>query len=49
MIELKNKEQLARMRTAGRIVAEVLEIMKEMVRPGMTTEDLDRAAEQHNS
>ncbi len=47
MIELKNKEQLARMRTAGRIVAEVLEIMKEMVRPGMTTEDLDRAAEQH--
>jgi len=47
MIELKNREQLARMRTAGRIVAEVLEIMKEMVRPGVTTEELDKAAEQH--
>ncbi|NLL53363.1 MAG: type I methionyl aminopeptidase [Peptococcaceae bacterium] len=47
MIELKNKEQLEKMRTAGRIVAETLEIMKEMVKPGVTTEELDRAAEQY--
>jgi methionyl aminopeptidase len=47
MIELKNKEQLDRMRTASRIVAEVLEIMKEMVKPGVTTEQLDKSAEQH--
>lgn len=47
MIELKNKEQIDRMRRAGRIVAEVLEIMKEMVKPGVTTEELDRAAEKH--
>lgn len=47
MIELKNKEQLDKMRTAGRIVAETLEIMKEMVQPGITTAELDRLAEEH--
>ncbi|UWG97937.1 type I methionyl aminopeptidase [Dehalobacter sp. DCM] len=47
MIELKNKEQLQRMRKAGRIVAETLELMKELVAPGVTTEDLDRAAEEY--
>lgn len=47
MIEVKNKEQLDRMRSAGRIVAEVLEIMKEMVKPGVSTEELDKAAEDH--
>ncbi|HHV64497.1 MAG TPA: type I methionyl aminopeptidase [Peptococcaceae bacterium] len=47
MIELKNKDQLKLMREAGRIVAEVLEIMKEMVKPGITTEELDKAAEKH--
>ncbi|NLI94025.1 MAG: type I methionyl aminopeptidase [Peptococcaceae bacterium] len=47
MIELKNMEQFDRMRTAGRIVAEVLEIMKEVVKPGITTKELDRLAEEH--
>jgi len=47
MIELKNKQQLERMRIAGRIVAEVLEIMREIVKPGITTEELDQAAEKH--
>ncbi|MGI6450861.1 MAG: type I methionyl aminopeptidase [Desulfitobacteriia bacterium] len=47
MIELKSKDQLELMRQAGRIVAEVLEIMREMVKPGVTTEELDKAAEQH--
>lgn len=47
MIEIKNKEQLDRMRSAGRIVAEVLEIMKEMVKPGVFTGELDKAAEKH--
>ncbi len=47
MIELKNKEQLDRMRTAGRIVAEALILVTEMVKPGVTTQDLDRAAEEH--
>ncbi|RJE48143.1 MULTISPECIES: type I methionyl aminopeptidase [unclassified Dehalobacter] len=47
MIELKSKEQLARMRKAGRIVAETLELMRKMVAPGVTTEQLDRAAEDY--
>ncbi|NLO98189.1 MAG: type I methionyl aminopeptidase, partial [Peptococcaceae bacterium] len=47
MIELKNKEQLGKMRAAGQIVAETLEVVKEMVKPGVTTEELDRVAEQH--
>ncbi|MGI5901652.1 MAG: type I methionyl aminopeptidase [Desulfitobacteriia bacterium] len=47
MIELKNKEQLAKMRVAGQIVAEVLELMKELVKPGVTTSELNRAAERH--
>jgi methionyl aminopeptidase len=33
------------MRQAGQIVAEVLEIMKELVKPGVTTSELDKAAE----
>ncbi|RNC63025.1 MAG: Methionine aminopeptidase 1 [Candidatus Dichloromethanomonas elyunquensis] len=47
MIELKNMDQFDRMRTAGRIVAEVLEIMKEVIKPGVTTKELDHLAEEH--
>ena len=47
MIEVKNKEQLHRMRSAGRIVAEVLAMMREMVKPGVSTQDLDKVAEEH--
>lgn len=35
------------MRKAGRIVAEVLELTREKVRPGVTTGELDRLAEQY--
>lgn len=34
------------MREAGRIVAEVLEAMKELVQPGVSTKELDQAAEE---
>jgi methionyl aminopeptidase len=47
MIELKNPAQIERMRKAGRIVAETLELMRETVRPGVTTQELDRIAEEH--
>lgn len=47
MIELKDKYQLQKMRTAGKIVAEVLELMKETVKPGVTTKELDVLAERH--
>lgn len=34
------------MREAGRIIAEVFELMREQIRPGVTTAELDKAAEQ---
>jgi methionyl aminopeptidase len=45
-IERKSKEALARMRQAGRIVAEVLAAMREMAGPGVSTAELDAAAEE---
>lgn len=45
MIILKTAEEIKTMREAGRIVAEVLDMMREKVRPGVTTLELDRLAE----
>lgn len=45
-VERKNREQIALMRQAGRIVAEVLEAMAVHARPGVTTGQLDRIAEE---
>ncbi len=45
MIILKTRDELRLMREAGRIVARVHEAMREMVRPGVTTADLDSRAE----
>lgn len=47
MIELKNASQLDKMRKAGQVVAETLALMREMARPGVTTQDLDLAAENY--
>lgn len=47
MIELKNANQLDRMRNAGRIVAETLALMRERAKPGITTLELDRTAEEY--
>jgi len=44
-IRIKTARELELMRTAGRIVAEVHARMREMVQPGVTTADLDAAAE----
>jgi methionyl aminopeptidase len=41
---LKSKEQIETMRRAGRVVAEVLQILSEAVRPGVSTLDLDLIA-----
>ncbi len=46
MIVLKSAHELALMRDAGRIVAEVLERLREEVAPGITTGDLERIAEE---
>ena len=45
MIELKSKAEIEKMRKPARIVAEILHTVREMVRPGVTTADLDRTAE----
>lgn len=45
MIILKSAKELEKMRVAGRMVAEILAILKERVAPGITTLELDRLAE----
>lgn len=44
-VHIKSAEEIEKMREANRIVAEILEGLKEKVRPGVTTEELDRYAE----
>jgi len=46
-ITTKSKEQIAKMRSAGRIVAEVLALVEESLRPGISTAELDRLADRH--
>jgi methionyl aminopeptidase len=41
-IIIKTPEEIAKMRVAGRLAAEVLEMIGEHVRPGVTTDELDR-------
>ncbi len=45
MIELKSAQDREKMRRAGRIVAEVLQLLKARVRAGVRTRDLDQLAE----
>jgi methionyl aminopeptidase len=40
----RNKEEISRMRRAGRVVAEMHERTRQAARPGVTTADLDRVA-----
>jgi methionyl aminopeptidase len=46
MVVLKSNDELKLMREAGRVVAEVLALMRERVRPGVTTLELDALAEE---
>jgi len=45
MIMRKRAEELDKMRRAGRVVGETLEILQAAVRPGVTTQELDEIAE----
>jgi methionyl aminopeptidase len=47
MIEYKTPEQIQKMRVAGLLVGETLRLLRESVRPGMTTKDLDAIAEEN--
>ncbi len=43
----KTPEEIEKMRVAGRLAAEVLAVLKEHVKPGVTTEELDQVAYNH--
>ena len=45
-IEIKSLDELKKMRKAGVLVAQTLERIREVVRPGLMTKDLDLIA--HN-
>jgi methionyl aminopeptidase len=45
VIVLKSRAEIEQMRVAGRMVAEILQLLREKVAPGVTTGELDRLAE----
>jgi methionyl aminopeptidase len=47
MIHRKSQREIGQMRRAGRVVAEVLALLESQLKPGVTTGELDRAAEDH--
>jgi methionyl aminopeptidase len=47
MVTRKSAREIAQMRRAGRIVAEVLALVESNLRPGITTGELDALAERH--
>ena len=44
-VVLKSQDEIEKMRRAGRVVREVLELVREHVKPGATTLDLEKVAE----
>lgn len=46
-VEIKTPDQIDRMRTAGLLVGETLELLRSAVRPGISTGELDRIAEEN--
>ncbi|MBW8824222.1 MAG: type I methionyl aminopeptidase [Xanthomonadales bacterium] len=46
-MHIKNATEIEQMREAGRLASEVLDLMAEHVRPGVSTEELDRIAREH--
>ncbi len=47
VIKFKNDKDIAKMRVAGRLAAEVLEMISEHVQPGVSTEELDRICNEY--
>ena len=45
MVVLKHADEIEKARASNRIVAEVLSVLREKVRPGLTTRELDKIAE----
>src|SRR5690606_4414625 len=46
-VTIKTPEEIEKMRVAGRLAADVLEMIEEYVKPGVTTEELDRICHQY--
>ena len=46
-ITIKSAEDIAAMRVAGRLASEVLDMLAPHVRPGITTDEIDRLAHRH--
>ena len=46
-ISIKTPEEIEKMRVAGRLAAEVLQVVAEHVKPGVSTEELDRICHDH--
>ncbi|HPG93493.1 MAG TPA: type I methionyl aminopeptidase, partial [Dokdonella sp.] len=46
-VTIKTPADIEKMRVAGRLAAEVLEMIAPHVKPGVTTEELDRLCHDH--
>lgn len=46
-VTIKTPEEIEKMRTAGRLAAEVLEMIEPHVKPGVTTDELDRICHEY--
>ena len=46
-VSIKTPEEIEKMRVAGKMAAEVLELIGEFVKPGVTTEELDKICHDH--
>lgn len=47
MISIKSRNEIEWMKKAGKVVAEAHELIRQAIRPGITTQELDRIAEDH--
>lgn len=47
MVTIKTPEEIEKMRVAGRLAAEVLEMLDDLVKPGVTTGELDRICHEY--
>ena len=47
MVIMKSKQQIAELRKAGRIVAETYEVIRPHLKPGVTTAEIDKIAEEY--
>ena len=47
MIRIKSEHEIKKMRIAGRIVAETFEVLREALKPGVTTAELNQLADRY--